>query len=72
MFWDKYTKIYVLQILVYGELSGSPSNTDFVRINYLLVTCGLTPCLYFLGIAENRDRNLGKMILKMKMILGYA
>ena len=31
-------------------------NTDGITLAYIVMTCGLTPCLYFLGIPEHRQK----------------
>ena len=51
--------------------NGGVENTDMMRIAYVLVTCGLTPCLYFLGIAENRTRVGVQVVKKIKDILRF-
>ena len=33
--------------------------TDGITLAYIVITCGLTPCLYFLGIPEHRQKLTG-------------
>ena len=60
-----------VQVTVVGMFNGGVENTDMMRIAYVLVTCGLTPCLYFLGIAENRTRVGVQVVKKIKDILRF-
>ena len=35
-------------------LQKESKNSDLLTLVYITITCGLTPCLYYLGIADNR------------------
>ena len=65
-------EFYLSQVTIAGKLTGDAVNTDVMRIVYILVTCGLTPCLYFLGIAENRTRVVARVLQKIRSALGYV
>ena len=37
-------------------LQKESQNSDLLTLVYITITCGLTPCLYYLGMAENRGQ----------------
>ena len=51
------------QIVLFNLVQTHGSNTDGITLAYITITCALTPCLYFLGMQEHRQK-IKRMITK--------
>ena len=51
--WKTVSNLHV-QMCLMALLQKESQNSDLLTLVYITITCGITPCLYYLGMADNR------------------